>query len=1287
MTSFRFDRAFAGLRAARGGNPRCIRPAMHPAWTLRSALLPRSNSAAILPRRALPGGRLAALGAHAGFRHGLLALAVLANPLMAQPRPQEGGAPPTIEEKTASMELMEGFMPLYWEEATGKIWLEVGQWDTDVLHASGIGAGLGSNDIGIDRGQMAGSRVVRFHRVGPKVLMTQPNYRFRASSDNPAERKAVEDAFAPSTLWGFTVGAATGDRVLVDFTPFLMQDIAGFAGRMSPGTYRLDQSRSAVYLPMVMNFSENTEMEVSLTFVRQDGGGGRGFGGGGGGGFEGVANVAASGAAATIRMHHSFIKLPELGEYTPRAHDSRAGYGGMSYLDYSVGLGEPMTQRLIRRHRLEKRDPGAAMSEPVEPIIYYLDPGTPEPVRSALLEGARWWNQAFEAAGFIDGFQVELRPEDVSSHDVRYNVINWVHRSTRGWSTGGSISDPRTGEILKGNVTLGSLRVRQDYLIAEGLLAPYENGDEAATDISEWALARIRQLSAHEVGHTLGLSHNYYDSDAGRISVLDYPHPLITHDGSGFDYSQVYDTDIGEWDKVAIRFGYAVFPSGTDEAAELERILDEAWEDDVRFFSNQDVSAHARVDQWSNGTDAGAELDRMLDVRRAALERFGERAIRAGRPMAQMEEVLVPLYLHHRFQVTAAASVLGGMHYTYATRGDGLDPVRPAPAAEQRRALDALVRSVRPAELTIPESVLDDLPPRPAGYGRSRELFPRYTGLMFDAISPAVVATAHVVSEVLNPSRAARLLEQSALDPSLPGLGDVIRALTAAGEPNAGDSPYEAEVRRAVGRVVADGLMGLAGGAPMPQVRAVAAQHLGRLKATAASRSAGDDDAAAHFALLARDIQRFEDRPFEPWSPTVAPQAPPGAPIGSPAPDWIGDWTGSGNWTGWATSARAGSTGWSRTVAKPVDDHDPQNRVVVHPGQDIDSVLQGDRPRHEPGRLDEPGSHHPEHAVVLVRLQAVAAHHLQLPGDDAVHGDSRVAVFPGHESHLHVPPALAQAGDGVEASVRVTEGVQRCVGAAAGHVADLRGHVRRFGCVDDRRRTQLARQPQRVAADVHRDHVGAQRTRDHDRGQPHPAAAVHGDPVTPRDPALGLHRPERGREPAAEARGLHEADLVREGDQGQVGVAQRHTFGESAPAVKAWLELAVADLLVAAAARHAPPAPRDEGHRHAISPLPARHLSPHLLDHPGDLVPGHVGQHDVGIVAHPAVPVAPADPVRFDPHDHAVGRRLRIRQRFDCDRAPVLAVDCGSHGMTAMAAGPAAGTWFGRVPRSASAGF
>ena len=671
------------------------------------------------------------------YRMRLTALLLVLLPATAAAQ-ESGGGLPSIEDKTASMRAIDGFVPMYWDGSSGRLWLEIARWDTDILHATGLGSGLGSNDIGLDRGQLAGSRVVRFQRVGPKVLMIQPNLEFRASSTNPREVRAVTDAFAPSTLWGFTAAAETDGRVLVDATDFVVRDMINWAQRLRPGTYRFDASRSAIHLPMTMGFPENTEIEASLTFVRQPGGGGGGFGGfGGGGAFEGVGNVASTGEAATIRLHHSFVKLPELGEYTPRAYDPRSGYGAMSYADYSAPLGEDMRQRFIRRHRLEKRDPSAAMSEAVEPLIYYLDPGAPEPIRTALLEGARWWNQAFEAAGFRDAFQVEMLPDGVSSHDVRYNVINWVHRSTRGWSTGGSVTDPRTGEILKGVVTLGSLRWRQDYLIAEGLLSPYANGDEVPADIAEWALARIRQLSAHEVGHTLGLIHNYYDSERGRISVMDYPHPLVTlGDDGGLDYSEVYDVDIGEWDEVAIVYGYSVFPEGADEAAELQRILDEAWDEDIILFTNQDIDVHARADQWSNGVDAAAELTRMMEVRRHALDRFGEAAIRGGRPIVMMEEALVPLYMHHRYQVDAAPSVLGGTGVRLRlprrrahARAAGLG--RGAAGGARGAHGDAAARGT--SRFRRECSIL--LPPRPPGFGRTRETFPRYTGPAFDAVT------------------------------------------------------------------------------------------------------------------------------------------------------------------------------------------------------------------------------------------------------------------------------------------------------------------------------------------------------------------------------------------------------------------------------------------------------------------------------------------------------------------------------------------------------------------------
>jgi len=819
--------------------------------------------------------------------------AVLAPIVSAQPAAPAKTALPSIETKTASMQKLDGFLPLYWDEAEGKLYLEIARFGVELLHSNGFASGLGSNDIGLDRGALAGSRIVVFERVGPRVLMVQPNYGFRASSTNPEEVKAVRDAFARSVLWGFTVAAESGGRVLVDATEWLLRDNLNLAPRLRPGSYKLDEKRSSLYRAGTFNFPKNTEIEVELTYVLQQPSGppqggaapGPGLDFGGGRYFEGVEDVSASGEAASLRIHHSFLELPDAG-YKPRLDDPRAGYITIGYQERSARLEEPLVRRLIRRHRLEKTDPQAKLSAVKKPIVYYLDPGTPEPIRSALLEGARWWSLAFEAAGFKDAFRVELRPADVHPLDARYNVINWVHRSTRGWSTGGAVYDPRTGEIIKGVVTLGSLRVRQDYLIAEGLLAPYAKGDENPPVLSEWALARLRQLSAHEVGHTLGLSHNYYDSELGRISVMDYPHPLVTLKADGtLDTSSVYARGIGEWDKAAIAWGYLQAAPGADESRALAAILDEAWKRDLRFLTNQDNEVHPRADWWSNGTDAAAELVRMLEVRRAALRRFGETAIRSGRPMATIEETLVPLYLHHRYQVEAAASVLGGQDYVYAMRGDGRKPTRPASAAAQKAALDALLLTLAPAELRLPDSVLAAIPPRPSGYPPHRELFSRYTGSVFDTISPAVVAADHTVSQLLDPERAARLVEQKALDASLPGLDDVLDKLVAATSQAQAGSGYDAEIARAVDRVVAERLMGLAANARMPQVRALANEALERRLQGADSSSSRLG--AAHEKLLAQDIRRFLARPAATAPFPAAPVIPPGPPIGEPAPDYL----------------------------------------------------------------------------------------------------------------------------------------------------------------------------------------------------------------------------------------------------------------------------------------------------------------------------------------------------------------------------------------------------------------
>ncbi len=430
---------------------------------------------------------------------------------------------PSIAERTDGYRKLDGFYPLYWDDAAGSLFLEIAQLDRDVLYVEGLSAGLGSNDIGLDRAQLGAERLVRFQRVGQKILMVQPNLDYRAVSTNPDERRSVEDAFAKSVIWGFTAIAETGGRVLVDLTDFIMRDTHGIAASLRPASYRFDRSRSAVFMDNTRAFPKNTEIDVTSTFVSDDGGRGAGPGLIGGR----IGDVTPSPEAATVRQHHSFIELPD-ATYTSRAFDPRSGFDNFDYVDYATPLGDPMRKQFVVRHRLQKRDPGAAMSDPVKPIIYYVDRGAPEPIRSALVEGARWWNQAFEAAGFRNAFQVEVMPEGADPMDVRYNTVTWVHRSTRGWSYGGSIIDPRTGEIIKGHVSLGSLRVRQDYMILEGLLSPYTTGTEKPAQLAEVALARLRQLSAHEVGHTIGLGHNYYNSSKGRISVMDYPHPLIT---------------------------------------------------------------------------------------------------------------------------------------------------------------------------------------------------------------------------------------------------------------------------------------------------------------------------------------------------------------------------------------------------------------------------------------------------------------------------------------------------------------------------------------------------------------------------------------------------------------------------------------------------------------------------------------------------------------------------------------------------------------------------------------
>ncbi len=788
-------------------------------------------------------------------------------------------APAGVTEKTAGMTALPGYFDLYWDEQTGKLYLDIDKLDEEFLYVTYLSSGLGSNDVGLDRGQIGSRQVVYFQRVGPKVLLIEPNYTYRALSDNPDEVAAVEQAFAKSVLWGFEAAAAEEDRVLVDATDFFLRDAhdaAGTLARTDQGAYRLDASRSVINLQRTKNFPLNTEIDARLTFTGEEPG-------------RYVQQVAPNPNAVTLAQHHSFIKLPD-GNYEPRQFDPRAGTFSVTFYDYARPIDEPIERKWIARHRLEKKNPGAAVSEAVEPIVYYLDRGTPEPVRSALLAGARWWNAAFEGVGYKDAFQVKMLPDDADLLDVRYNVIQWVHRSTRGWSYGSSVVDPRTGEIIKGHVTLGSLRVRQDFLIAEGLTAPYELGTEEAVAAQEMALARLRQLSAHEVGHTLGLAHNFAASTNRRASVMDYPPPLLKLDEEGrIDLSDAYDTGIGSWDRVAVAYAYQDFPDQADEAAQLALILEDALASGLRFISDQDArlpgGAHPYAHLWDSGVDAAEELRHILEVRRVALEQFSTANIPAGTPLAALEEALVPIYLLHRYQVEAAVKLLGGVHYTYAVRGDGQPRSAPVDPERQADALEALLEAMAPRTLTLPERILRLIPPRAYGMDRHRETFDIRTAVTLDPVTIAEAAADHVVELMLHPARATRLVEQHARAADLPGLQDVLQRLVYETWKREAGEGLMGQIHRSINDVVLRRLMRLAQDeTASPMARAHATEVIRDLEIYLLNAKPGfrpmSADTEAQFRDAANRIDRFQERP-ESFTFPERPELPPGSPIGN----------------------------------------------------------------------------------------------------------------------------------------------------------------------------------------------------------------------------------------------------------------------------------------------------------------------------------------------------------------------------------------------------------------------
>ena len=652
----------------------------------------------------------------------------------------------------------DGFFNFTHDLQNDKIHLTVDKLNSEFLYVSSLSSGIGSNDIGLDRGQLGSSRIVKFIKFGNKLMLVQPNQKFKAISENYAETNSVEEAFAKSIIFGFEILKNIQDSYIIDLTPFLMQDTHRVSERLKnlkQGNYKVDLSRSAMEPKRTKAFPENVEFDAVLTFT---------------GNPEGrlIRSVVPDASSVSVNQHHSFVKLPD-DQFKPRTFDPRSGAFMTSYMDYASPIQEPITKRMVVRHRLSKKNPKLKKSDPDKPIIYYLDPGTPEPIRSALIEGASWWNEAFEEIGYRNAFQVKILPEDADPMDCRYNVIQWVHRSTRGWSYGSNVVDPRTGEIIKGHVSLGSLRIRQDFMIAQALIENPFPEDNNNSSMLEMALSRIRQLSAHEVGHTLGFAHNFASSANNRSSVMDYPHPLIELKNNKIDLSNAYDTGIGDWDKVTVAYSYSEIDE-EDEKDLLNKILVDSQKKGLRFISDRDARAqdgsHAYAHLWDNGASATVGLNEILKIRSIAISKFSENNIREGEPYSKLEDLFVLLYFMHRYQAEATVKLIGGMDYNYAKRGDGQLIVEDLDSSIQQNALLSLLTSISAQNLTIPKKILKLLPPRAYGYPKTRESFGGKTGISFDPFSAASTATELVINLLLNPKRLNRIVIQNSLDQS-----------------------------------------------------------------------------------------------------------------------------------------------------------------------------------------------------------------------------------------------------------------------------------------------------------------------------------------------------------------------------------------------------------------------------------------------------------------------------------------------------------------------------------------
>jgi hypothetical protein len=749
------------------------------------------------------------------------------------------------------------FLAIRVDQAENRILLEIpaARLGEDFLYQSTLATGVGS--LGLDRGQVGLSAVMRLERRGSRVLMVRDNWSVRAVGDEEELARSVRESFPTSVVASFPVREEAGGRIVVDASSFFLSDVYDVAGRAratNQGTFRVDRDRSWIDEDRSGAFPLNTEVRSVLTYTSDNPG------------IE-FRRAAPDGGAVTIELHHSLLALPDPEGFRPRLADGRAGLFAQSFLDYSQGIdGMNYRSGYTSRWRLIPSDTAAYLRgelvEPVQPIVYYMDPAIPEPYRSAFIEGGMWWNGIFEAAGFRNAFQIRDLPQGANPLDARFPMIYWVHRPGPGPSVGPSFRDPRTGEILNTVVRMDSHRSLINYNIYAGLL-PAAGPDGLGMTAEEFTMVRRKQHTAHEIGHTVGLAHNFIAATQGRSSVMDYPAPLIDLDDRGrLDLSQAYRYSGGAWDSLAVRWAYTWFPDEESEREGLERILQEGLDAGLRFITGGHAAqsgSHPGATQWIEGSNMMAALERTTRVRRVLVDRFNEEAIRPGEPMSLLNMRFAHVYLHHRYALEGTIKYVGGMEFSYAARGDGQVPARVIPADDQRRALRMVLDQLDPTALAIPDRIPDLIPPSPHGMDGTEIWIPSQAGPAFDPLTLAGGLATEIVENLLHRERAQRLVSFHARSARNLSLNEVLETLVERtwGVPTPGTVEHQA-LQRVVQRVVLNTLLDLGGDArATAEVRAVVHGHLLRLQGRVTSQSGGTAETQAHRAAALRDLERY----------------------------------------------------------------------------------------------------------------------------------------------------------------------------------------------------------------------------------------------------------------------------------------------------------------------------------------------------------------------------------------------------------------------------------------------